>query len=158
MSDFDAYAENLADPVATQHHLSGVVDRRTALRSFAANMGFWLLQGAGWWGVELKERGELVGTVGAFFRETGAVVPDAPPAQLELGWMLYRRFWKQGFASEAAAGALAYGLDAHNAQRAIAYVSPSNAASISVCQRLGMRYENDVELYGHVVGLYAIER
>src|SRR5260221_14576406 len=34
-SNFDAYAENLADPVAMKS-LSGVVDRRTAWRGFAA--------------------------------------------------------------------------------------------------------------------------
>jgi RimJ/RimL family protein N-acetyltransferase len=33
-------------------------------------MGGWLLQGAGWWAIELRESGKLVGNVGAFFRET----------------------------------------------------------------------------------------
>ena len=149
LSDFDAYAENLADPVATEH-LSGIADRRTAWRSFAAGAGFWMLHGAGWWGVELTGTGELVGTVGAFFRETSP--------ELELGWTVYRRFWRQGFASEAAAAALAYGFEKHKPRRVIAHISAANAASVGVSQKIGMHYETDVDFYGGLVGRYAVER
>lgn len=157
MSDFEAFAENLADPVATEH-LSGVADRRAALRIFAAQMGFWMLQGAGWWGIELKETGELVGTVGAFFREPGASPCSLrSPPDLELGWVLYRRFWRQGFATEAAAAALAFSVEAHKPSRVIAHISPGNVASIGVSRQLGMHYETDTELHDTVVGRYLIE-
>jgi RimJ/RimL family protein N-acetyltransferase len=87
LSDFDAYAAYFADPVATEH-LSGVSDRRNAWRSFAAGQGMWLLQGAGWWAIELRETGAFVGTVGAFFRED---LPD-----LEIGWTVVRASWRRG--------------------------------------------------------------
>jgi RimJ/RimL family protein N-acetyltransferase len=148
-SDFEAYAENFADPLATVH-TSGVLDRRAAWRAFAAGMGFWMLHGAGWWGIALRETGELVGVVGAFYRETS-------PA-LEIGWAIYRRFWRRGFASEAAAAALDFCFDRHQAKRVTAYISPTNLASIAVGQRIGMRHEADVELYGEPVGLYVAER
>jgi len=83
LTDFDVYAENLADPVATAHR-GGVVDRRSAWRMFAAKMGFWVLHGAGWWGVELTETREVVGSVGVFYRESST--------ELEIGWTLYRPF------------------------------------------------------------------
>jgi RimJ/RimL family protein N-acetyltransferase len=68
-TDFDGYAAALADPIAAQ--VGGVaVDRRLAWRSFATGIGTWVLEGAGWWGVELVETGAMIGTVGAFFRET----------------------------------------------------------------------------------------
>jgi RimJ/RimL family protein N-acetyltransferase len=109
-----------------------------------------MLNGAGWWGVELQGTGKLVGTVGAFFRETSP--------ELELGWTVYRRFWRQGFASEAAAAALAYALEAHRRRRAIAHISSTNAASIGVSEKIGMRYEADVDLYTETVARYAVER
>jgi len=148
-SDFDAFAANLADPLATQY-LSGVVDRRMAWRIFAASMGMWMLHGAGWWGVELEETGELVGTVGAFFREN--------PSDLELGWTIYRRFWGHGYASEAAAAARDFAFEHHEVRRVIAHVDASNVASVRVSQHLGMTYEGDVELYCTVTGRYALER
>ena len=66
-ADFDAFAANLSDPEATVFIDSA--DRKSAWRIFASQTGLWLLQGAGWWAVELRETGEHVGNVGAFFRE-----------------------------------------------------------------------------------------
>jgi RimJ/RimL family protein N-acetyltransferase len=148
-SDFDAFAANLADPLATQY-LSGVVDRRSAWRIFASSTGCWMLHGAGWWGVELEESGELVGSVGAFFRER--------PGDLELGWTMYRRCWGHGYASEAAAAARDFGFEQLEARRVIAHIDAANVASIRVSQHLGMTYEGDVDLYDTVTGRYALER
>lgn len=154
-SDFDAYAEHMTDPVAMAHPF-GVVDRRTAWRQFAASTGAWLLNGAGWWAIELRATGEFAGCVGAFFRETS--FDGNAPADLELGWSVFPRFWRQGFASEAASAALAHGMAAHKVKRVIAYIDPTNLASIGVSQRLGMRYETDIEFYGIRTGRYAIEQ
>lgn len=63
-ADFDEYAENMADPEATKF-LSGTTDRRTAWRMFSAAAGYGVLQGAGWWAIESKETGQVVGDVGA---------------------------------------------------------------------------------------------
>ena len=149
LPDFDAYAENLADSVS-QQHLSGVVDRRTAWRLFMVGPGSWMLCGAGWWAVEHTETREVVGTVGAFYREKAV--------ELELGWNIYRKFWGRGFATEAAQAALEYGFSAHDAPHAIALIDAPNVASIRVSQKLGMRYEGDVELFGSPVGRYVVKR
>ena len=148
-ADFDGYAENMADPEATKF-LSGTVDRRAARRMFLAASGSWVLQGAGWWSIEVQETGEVVGDVGAFVRETS---PD-----FEIGWTLYRRFWGQGFASEAAKAALAFTFETHRAKRVIAHIAAANKPSVAVSQRLGMKYETDVDFFGESVGRYAIER
>jgi RimJ/RimL family protein N-acetyltransferase len=148
-ADFDGYAENMADPEATKF-LSGTVDRRTAHRMFLSASGSWVVQGAGWWSVEVLETGEVVGSVGAFLRETS---PD-----FEIGWTLYRRCWGRGFAIEAAKAALAYTFEGHCAKRVIAHIAPANIASVAVSERLGMKYETDVDFFGESIGRYAIER
>jgi RimJ/RimL family protein N-acetyltransferase len=148
-ADFPDYAENMADPVATEF-LSGTVDRRTAWRMFLSASGSWVLHGTGWWSVELRETGECVGDVGVFLRETG---PD-----LEIGWTLYRRFWGQGFAIEAAKAALAYAFERHRAKRVIAHITALNTASVAVSRKLGMTYETDVDFFGEPIGRYAIEQ
>ena len=148
-ADFDEYAANMADPKATQF-LAGMVDRRTAWRMFLAASGSWVLHGAGWWTVEVRETGEVVGEVGAFVREA---CPD-----FEIGWNLYRRFWGQGFAIEAATAALAFTFEGHRAKRVIAHITAANAPSVAVSRRLGMKYETDVDFFGESIGRYAIER
>lgn len=148
-ADFDGYAENMTDPEASKF-LAGTADRRTAWRMFLAAAGSWVLQGAGWWSVEVRETGEVVGDVGAFVRDG---CPD-----FELGWTLYRRFWGQGFATEAAKAALAFAFDGHRAKRVIAHITAANTASVAVSQRLGMKYEADVDFFGESLGRYALER
>ncbi|MDB4933354.1 MAG: family N-acetyltransferase [Labilithrix sp.] len=147
MSDFDVYAANLADPIATEHLSSGVSDRRTAWRMFASGTGAWMLQGAGWWAIELRETGAFAGTVGAFYRDGFT--------DLEVSWTVVRAFWRRGIATEAARAALAYAVEKHAAPRAIALIDAANVASIRVSANLGMRYETNVSLHGQEVGQYA---
>ncbi len=150
MRDFDAYAANLTDPVAMKF-MAGLSDRRAAWRSFASQTGSWLLNGGGWWAVEQREGGAVVGTVGAFFRETDATL-------VELGWSLYPAYWGHGFATEAAAATLQYALDVHGARRVVAHIASENIASIRVSHHLGMKYEADVDFYGTPIGQYVFTR
>jgi RimJ/RimL family protein N-acetyltransferase len=145
MADFDAFAAHLADE-QTMAFLGGGLDRRTAWRIFGANTAGWVLQGAGWWAVERRESGALVGNVGAFFREGW---PD-----IELGWNTFRDGWGQGIAGEAAAEVLRYLFEERGESTVTAFVDPSNARSLRVAAALGMAYEHDAELFGKPVGRY----
>jgi RimJ/RimL family protein N-acetyltransferase len=144
-ADFAAFAAHLADPVATG--LVGAHDRRTAWRIFGANTGGWLLHGAGWWSVELRSSGALVGSVGAFFRETGP--------EIELGWNTFSTYWRQGIATEAAAGVMRYCFDHRRDPRVTALIDPANVASLRVAAHLGMTYESEVDLFGKPLGRHA---
>ena len=44
--------------------------------------GLWLLNGAGWWSMENRQTGQLVGSVGAFFRYESTVMEMAAAAVL----------------------------------------------------------------------------
>lgn len=148
-ADFDVFAENMKDPAATEF-LTGLPDRRSAWRMFTAGAGQWVVRGAGWWAAELRETSEVVGWVGAFFRETSP--------ELEVGWILRPKFWRQGLATEAAKAALDYGVEKYDARRVIAHISNANVASVKVGEKLGMSYEADVLLFDETtVGLYAVE-
>jgi len=125
-------------------------DRDTAWRVFSSHAGLWLLDGAGWWAVEERQSGRLVGNVGAFFREQSAV--------MELGWNTYSAFRGQGFANEAAAAALEYAFEMRHERKVRALIAPDNGSSIRVAQRLGLRYEAQAEVYGKAVGNYSCER
>jgi RimJ/RimL family protein N-acetyltransferase len=151
--DFEAFAEDNGDPIA-RAHVGGVLDRRMAWRVFNSGMGSWIVDGAGWWMVELTAASQPVGMVGAFFREPKA---DGSKGDLELGWTMFRRHWGQGFATEAAQAALRFGLDELGVKRAIAHIDAGNIASIRVSQHLGMRHETDLDFYGEPTRRYAVE-
>lgn len=148
VEDFNAFAAHLAEPESTA--FLETADRRTAWRIFGCHAGLWLLHGAGWWSVELRRTGQLVGHVGAFFREG--------LSGIEIGWNTYRAFWRQGFASEAAAEVVRHALNVRGEPRVRALIDPRNTPSIGVALRLGMRREAETMLYGTLVEQYALER
>jgi len=146
--DFDAFAAHLADPVSSAH--LGLADRHAAWRIFCSQAGLWLIHGAGWWAVEDKETGQVVGTVGAFFREESTV--------MELGWNTYRALWGQGFANEAAAAAVDYVLEIRREPTVRALIASANESSLRVARRLGLAYEAESEVNGKAVGIYVRKR
>jgi len=154
LADFDGYVTNMTDPEMAQY-MTPLPDRRTAWRLFAALNGQWSLTGAGWWAIELREKREMVGVVGAFFRETTFGHADAP---IELGWVVYRPFWRQGIAREAAGAALEWAFATQSVPRAIAYIDPKNTASIKVSEAIGMRFDGKADFYGEETTRYAIAR
>ncbi len=146
--DFDVFAAHLADPVSSAH--LGAADRDAAWRIFCSQAGLWLIHGAGWWAVEEKESGRLVGSVGAFFREDSTV--------MELGWNTYRASWGQGFANEAATAALHHAFEVRGEPKVRALITSANESSLRVAKRIGLRYEADTEIYGKAVGIYTAGR
>ena len=147
-NDFDAFAAHLADPVSSAHLVQA--DRHAAWRVFCSQAGLWLLHGVGWWAVEEKETGQLVGNVGAFFRE------DCPV--IELGWNTFRASWGQGFAHVSAAAVLYHALDIRREPKVRALIASANESSLRVAKRLGLAYEAETEIYGKAVGMYSRER
>lgn len=146
--DFDLFADHLANSESSAH--LGSADRQTAWRIFGSHAGLWLLHGAGWWSVEDKQTGQLVGSVGAFFREQSTV--------MEMGWNTYRAFRGKGLAGEAAAAVLNYAFEVRREPKVRALISSGNASSRRVAERLGMTYEMETELHGKAIGSYVIER
>jgi len=146
--DFDLFAEHLANSESSAH--LGSADRQTAWRIFNSHSGLWVIDGAGWWAVEDKQTGQLVGSVGAFFREQSTV--------MEMGWNTYRAFWGKGIANEAAAAVLNYAFEVRHEAKVRALITSGNASSRRVADRLGMTYEMETELHGMVIGSYIRER
>ena len=91
-------------------------------------------QGWGFWATEIKATGEFIGFVG-LHRPT-AELPFSPC--VEIGWRLARRFWQQGYASEAARAALHFAFDDLTLDEVVAFTALGNLRSQAVMTRLGM--------------------
>src|ERR1041384_2673427 len=103
-SDTAAYAEMVGDAEVMRFIGGKVMSRQEAWRNMAMVLGHWHLRGYGFWAVEERASGELVGRVGCW-------QPGGGPS-LEVGWTLRRAFWGGGYATEAARVALGHAFTA----------------------------------------------
>jgi ribosomal-protein-alanine N-acetyltransferase len=60
--------------------------------------------------------------------------------EVDLGYRFMRKFWGQGFATEASQAILKYGFEELKLHRILARAMPANLPSIKVLQKLGMTY------------------
>ncbi|WP_221892892.1 GNAT family N-acetyltransferase [Parasphingopyxis marina] len=132
--DFDAFCAMLADPGVTRF-MGGVLDRVAAWDKFARVPGYWVLLGFGFWMIEEKASGRILGNLGfsLFERDIQPALPDIP----EGGWVFDRAAHGKGFASEALAAALAWG-DANLPNRGYCcIIAPENTASLELAKKFG---------------------
>ncbi len=94
--------------------------------------------GFGLYGVKLKETGELIGMSGLLKRDS---LPDP-----DIGFAFLPRFWKKGYAFEAAEAVIKYGKDVLGLKRVLAITLPENTGSIRVLENIGLRFERMVRM------------
>ena len=85
----------------------------------------------------LRDTGEFIGTCGMEpFDLDGH-------SEVELGYRLCLKFWGKGYASEAAAAMLDYGLRDLKLAKIMAFVLSQNKASVKILEKLGFQYLRD---------------
>jgi RimJ/RimL family protein N-acetyltransferase len=149
-SDTDAYAEMLGDAEVMRFLGGKVMSRQEAWRNMAMVLGHWHLRGYGFWAVEERAGGELVGRVGCWR-------PEGWPG-LEVGWTLGRAHWGRGYATEAARASLEHAFKTLDEAHVISLIDPNNTSSIRVAERIGERPEGEWEVFGIKVVVYGIDR
>ena len=151
LHDLDGYAQMYADPEVMRFLEQGTpLGRDAAFRSMAIHLGHWQLRGYGQWALEDRASGRFVGRAGLW-------QPEGWPG-LEVGWVLAREAWGNGYATEAGQAALDYAFDVLEADEVISLIRPENTGSIRVAERLGETYRGDIELSGAPARVYARTR
>lgn len=127
--DLPLFAELNADREVTEHLLGPLT------RSRATHITeHFLREGFGFWAVEVPGVAGFIGMAGI-----GILSYTAPFAPcVEVGWRLGRRYWGQGFATEAARGVLEFRLRTVDLPEIVALTVPRNARPRAVMARLGM--------------------
>lgn len=95
------------------------------------------LHGFGFWALECKDNGELVGLTGLL--QVGFAAPFTPA--VEIGWRLARQYWGRGYASEAATAALAAGFRQMGLEQIVSFTAASNLPSQKVMHAIGMQHD-----------------
>jgi RimJ/RimL family protein N-acetyltransferase len=149
-ADLDAYARMTADPEVMRYVGGSPLSRDDAWRSLGYMLGHWQIRGFGLYAAEEKASGALIGRIGLYR-------PEGWPG-LEVGWLVERARWGEGFASEGGAACLDHAFARLGARRMISVIEPPNTASIRVAEKLGERFCERIQLQGKQVLVYGIER
>ncbi|BCH28147.1 N-acetyltransferase [Mesorhizobium sp. L-8-10] len=144
--DFDAHALMWSDPDVTRFIGGTPFPRDQAWVRFLRAAGMWQVMGFGFWAVEEKSSGELLGEVG--FHELQRDLQPSLEGTLEAGWALRPAAHGKGFATEAVGAALAWGVENFPDKRVTCMIDPENTASLRVAQKLGFREFARTEFHG----------
>jgi RimJ/RimL family protein N-acetyltransferase len=152
VDDFDAVAAYWSDPVVARWTRGGQpIDRSKAWLRLVEHPGHWALMNYGFWAVEEKSSGTMIGEVGFIDlkRDYDPAVNGVP----EIGWVLSSQAHGKGYATEAAKECVLWGRENLGPVRLIAAVNADNRASIRVAEKCGFReclrreYERGVAVF-----------
>jgi len=123
--DFAALFAIISDP-ETMKFFPKPYDEKGTKRWLEWSMQHYREHGFGFWAVELKETGELIGNCGLTMQEIdGELLP-------EIGYHFHKEYWRQGFGSEAARGVRDWAFQNTNYDCLYSYMSAANTASYAV--------------------------
>jgi ribosomal-protein-alanine N-acetyltransferase len=97
--------------------------------------------GFGLYLVELKDSCAPIGICGLLKRDW---LKD-----VDIGFAFLQKFWSQGYARESAAAVLQYGWTTLRLKRIVAITKPTNQASITLLEKLGLRFEKNIAQRDH---------
>jgi len=96
--------------------------------------------GLGLWLAQRRDDGTPIGMCGLLKRDN---LDD-----IDIGFAYLPAYWGQGYAYEAAAAVMDHGRRVLGLPRIVAIVSPDNAGSIRLLEKIGLVFERRIELNG----------
>lgn len=137
LDDFADSAAMWADPEVTRHIGGRPSTEEEVWARLLRYAGHWRLLGFGYWVIREKASGRFVGEAGFadFRRDLSPSFEGAP----EAGWALAPWAHGRGYATEALGAVLGWGDRNFEGGRTVCMISPDNAPSLRVAQKLGYR-------------------
>ena len=131
--DYEPYSRILMDPEVRRFYFD-VPDRAQSDATVDRFIEFYNRDGFGFLPVIRKSDGTLLGDVGII--PVGMPLRGNPP--VEIGWLLGKEYWGQGYAPEAAQAWLDHAFNSLNLPEVVAWTTVTNLPSQRVMQKLGM--------------------
>lgn len=131
-SDFGDLAGILQDPevvYAYEHHFTDQDVQEWLDRQIKR----YETDGFGLWALILKTTGEMVGQAGLTMQ------PCRGEEVLEIGYLLKKKYWHHGYATEAAMGCRNYAFDRLNQDKVYSIIKADNELSKRVARNIGMK-------------------
>lgn len=160
LADLDDLAQFLSDR-ETMRFIGGGGPRTRyqARRTLERMVESYEARGYGQLGVVRKEDGMFLGRCGLLVWDlaTWTITDDADgPVEIEIGYLLGREHWGNGYATEAAVAVRDWALAELGLERLIALIYPANVRSIRVAEKMGMTAEDEIEIFGNRVTRYSL--
>ncbi len=136
LDDFRTLADIWADPAVHRYlslHPSTPEESWLRLLRYA---GLWNFLGYGCWVIEERATGRCIGDLGYADFKRGITALEGLP---EMCWVLAAEAHGKGYASEALAAAMAWGLGHFGDDHCACIIAPDNAGSINVATKAGFR-------------------
>ena len=151
LSDLDNLTKLYADP-DVMRFLGGPRSRDEVLRVLKTYISEYQTYGHSFFATILKSDESFIGQCGLLHQEV-----EGQP-EVELGYVLARPYWQHGLAVEGIRALKDYGLQQLGFHRIVSLIPPDNHPSLHIAEKIGMRYERDVDQWGQHFRLYAVEQ
>jgi RimJ/RimL family protein N-acetyltransferase len=129
---------------AVRKHLGGVQERHEVEAGFARKAADIARDGYGFWHVQTKADGLLIGHCGLTRIEV-----EAAPAELraarQIGWSIAESHWRNGYAMEAARAVIGLAFNRHGLNLLYAQTSDANVASWKMMEKLGLERARELD-------------
>jgi RimJ/RimL family protein N-acetyltransferase len=153
--DVDAQAAMMSD-AEVMRHLGAPLSREESWRKLLCGAGAWSLFGYGYWAIERRGDGLMIGQIGFadFKRGMEPAIEDIP----EMGWLLAASASGQGYATEAGRAALDWIDSAFPGGDVAAIIDAANTHSIRVAGKLGFGAREEARYRGEPILLFKRKR
>ncbi len=140
MDDLDELFALYSDPEIRQYFPEGILNYDDTKEELEWHMnGHPTYPELGLWATIHKETGKFIGRCGLLPWEIDSNL------EIEIAYLLDKKFWHQGLATEAARGIMRYGFERLTLSRLICLIDPDNIASQRVAENIGMKLEKKVD-------------
>ncbi len=134
-ADFAASIPMWNDPIVTRFIGGRPYTPEEVWQRLQRYAGSWVLLGHGFWAIEDKATGKLIGEIGIMDAKRDMDPPFGEDR--ELGWALLPEAHGKGYASEALQAALDWEARVLGAPCVVAMIDPDNVASIKLAEKFG---------------------
>lgn len=144
--------ELLGDPEVMRHY-PHPMDRAESQAWIERGQARYEKDGCSFYALESLETGEFLGQCGILIQEVDGV------HETEVGYLLLRKHWHKGYATEAARACRDFARSDRGVKRVISLINPENTPSQNVARRLGATIEKRIIKWDvpHDVWLHAYD-
>jgi ribosomal-protein-alanine N-acetyltransferase len=141
----------LSDPDVMQYSLKGPYSQAMSNQFLNDTIKSYQERPFGIYAVILKNEQTFIGFCGFFPQHIDN------KAEVELGYRLLKKYWQQGYATEAASACKDYAVNQLHLKKLVSIIEPNNMASRRVSEKIGFTLEQKTQFHQIPVLIYSYE-
>ncbi len=149
-SDAKSFYDLNSNPNVIKYTGNSAFESVEKAREFLENYQDYMLNGYGRWAVIEKTTNKFIGWCGLKFGEM--------ENETDIGFRFFEEEWNKGYATESAVACVRYGFENLKLKCIIGRAMKENISSIKVLEKIGLKYEKDIEFDGKEAVIYKIEK